>query len=392
MKWFPILLVFFLVPLVSAGSMEDPEISDAVDDALVAQSGSDTIAAWIDDALTEGEALGFHLLTAGDSEQLPAFLLLSYRYRIDFTHVDGEGTELGRYYVHISPTRAGGPANVDTESVGCRFGVTTDGADSQSILEEVVLNATQIDPSHYYCALPAAQINGGVGSKLTQLVLHHQLVQRGPLSGSPAPGTEGDLLGVNVVYDADVAPDEGFGRDYVLPFAAPREILSTTQVLTGDDLELEANFDDFHADVTYTWEGPALDVADLDLTFRVGNGSLMVRVVDSAGNEIHEETYTAGADGSEALTAFSVPAGTWSIQVEARNLTGGLQAFLEVPVEEESTTTTSSTSTTMTSSSMSGTSSTSSSSSDEPQEKDTPAPFVGALLVVGLLAVIRRRL
>jgi hypothetical protein len=385
-----ILLLSLAAPAL-AGTEADPEITDPSDDAGDApQAEQDIVKVWVDDALTATEADGspalfFHVETAGDSQQAPAFFALSERYRVSFvpsTGVPGGGVEA---YVNISPTRANGPGGAPAagaESVSCKFGTATEAGGSAPLASEGAAEGVQESASVLGCRLPLALLPGfGAGSSIAGLVATLQLVQRGPLSGTPPAG--GDQAGVNVLETYDTAPDSGAGRLFVL--AGGAGLLRGT--LNGTSAVIHHAFNATQgATYLYNWTTNATALS-LSVDVHATNGTANVTVTDGAGKVAFNQSLSGTL--TQTVPLNQTTAGNWTIAIRYTAFAGRLNLTIAPTVAPPPTTT--STSTTA-SSSTTGHTTTTSATATSTTKKGTPSLGVAFLLAgLGLAVCLRRR-
>lgn len=336
---------------VHAGSLEDPEITDAADDSASPVAGQDVAAFWIDDqpvlspAETPEMSLRFNLLFAGDYEHTPAFFAASVRYRVSFLPSIGLPDGAVEGYVHISPSRANLATPVTAvpggggEVVSCRFGAPSTEGESLPIAAELPLAGEVVSGTHMACYLPLTALPGlGNGTSIGNLLVQQQLVQRGPLSGDPPTG--GDQIGVNVLETFDIAPDEGFGREYITGGATAVTVVEET--LSGVEANVNLSFDEattvLHA---YAWE-----TTEGNLTFRhvanLTSGQVAVRILDATNSSVLDLMDASVAN--DGLPVTGVPGG-WRIEVSFTEFNGtftfslaptaiGTGVAPEVPEEE----------------------------------------------------------
>jgi hypothetical protein len=225
-------LALILATPVSAGTVDDPEITDPNNDSTGPIAAQDVVKFWIADEIGDLDGvpvLDLNVQTAGDHQHVPGFFAMAITYRISFVP---EGWTAGaEAYVTIRANLDTGTASPGKEIVSCRFGVAPAAGGWQDIAGETVLTGVLVAGNHFQCRLPVELLAGYTAKDpIRNLLVQQQLVQRSPLNS-------GDVAGVTVVRTFDRAPDEGFGRDWPNQPVAPPEEEETPEANSTEETE-----------------------------------------------------------------------------------------------------------------------------------------------------------
>lgn len=257
-------------PLAQAGTMDDPEIADDGGDSTVHDYGLDIDAVWIEHQEDEADPLlRFLVHSNGDPQHVAAFFALHQDLRIGFT-TDAMPSGVAEYYVSIRPSCPTEPAVVTNapdctqESVSCNLGRAAAEGGYEDVSTETALTSLFPDGSTFGCVVPYSLLTTfEPGHSISDLYLLHRLIVRGPLAG-------GDEVGPEPVETFDRAPDDGVGRVFTTPAAAPDVIYQNITQFPFQNESSEPVTGLYH----YNWTGSGPFVYSAD----VQEGSFLLNV------------------------------------------------------------------------------------------------------------------
>lgn len=316
-----LLALLFLAPLASAGSESDPEVTDPAGDSMHADPGRDVVAFWIEDTLAEVDgapALAFRLVTADDFQHNAALFAAHDHFRVGFQ----TATVDGHPYVDFRPSNEATGGAPTSETLACRFGVAADASSYADLPAEVALSST-VEGASFTCLLPLDLLGGVAGQTLTDLHVRYLQTFRGPTSG-------GDAIGPLDSPTLDRAPDDGAGRDYVVPSldAGPLTLYDEAEGVPFQARGAFANATTLTQ--VYNWTAAPGDLL-LRVDASVAAGNVTVRVVDDGNETVYE--CLCDANRSDEVPLNVTAAGVWRISMSYDGFAGNLTVSLDAAPE-----------------------------------------------------------